>query len=707
MNSPSLLSNSLTPATKNWLIAASYFFLASLLTYPALPLAGRAIVGEPSRDALQHTWNLWWSQRALLTLQQSPAQVQFGWPLDLFHPLLFVTPFVEFAALPLTLAFGPMAAYNLHLIIVFALSGFTGYLLGYAVTGSRSAGVMAGLIFGFNAHRWSHVWAGHFPHLTVYMAPLFVWALWRCLQSPSRRRGLIVGLMAGLVALVHVMHAAYILLPVTVIVGWWGVFRFGSRAWWRQLIPAALWSVGPFLVLIGPFYGNFLASLGEVENNFQARGIVENAPDLLAFIIPPPTNPVLNQLHLVPDISRQIFADDSVRHEGVIYLGWASIILVVIAGLTLDRERRQPWLTIAIICGLLALGPYLKVADNLVRYQTDDLMSYIILPYAIITELPFLSWGRTTGRLSQTLMMGWAVLAAYGLREGVARLTDDRLARSGLLVMVAGLFVAESLVIFPLPQANPFRSAYYQTARFQIPSRDQTQFGSEEGGVLHLPLRSQPDINRAMFFQMFHQQPIVGGYAWRDFRGVAAYRAYVQLLFTPAEKLTGLGFPAPDNGTRLLALQSLKLQAIHIHRDQLDSFALQEQARLAEQLLGPPRYEDELLRVFAVPAGPGLTEPLLLYDPATWEITIKGAVLYLVPHDSPQLYLYAPQPVTQSWQFGTFPLAEPATLSFLLNHTIPYSTPITATEHLVTGPIPLSPGLNTLQATTPFSLSWQ
>lgn len=640
-------------------VLLAYLLLTLLLTQPTAWHLNSRVAGAEAEDALQYTWTFWWFKEAILVLGQLPSNVSvWNWPEGLQHPLLFATPYIDMVGLPVTLAVGPIAAYNLMLISAMTLSAFTAYLAVLAITRQRAGAFLGGLIFAFAAQRWGHAVAGHLPHLTIYWGPLFLWAMWRLVQTPQRRWGLWVGLTAGLTGLVHLMHAAYWLVPVFVVLLLWGGWQTTARwTWLRQVIPAGSWGFLPLVALVGVPYGLFFTTLSRSGDSFEAAGLSGNAADLLAYLLPAPTNPLLQAANLVPPLAQQTLPRLDSLDEGAVYLGLTAIVLAAL-GLwrrSASEPTRLPWLWLAGLCFLFSLGPFLKVGGQLVTVRAGDLQSYLPLPYAFLAEVPLLSWGRTTARLSQTAALPLAILAALGLGS-LLRLSylKGRLWWPPLLTGGLGLvFVLESLVLWPLPQANLPLSAYYhqQAATAEV----------EPGGMLDLPLASRREENSALFYQMYHQRPMVGGFIHRKFDAVQRGRRLSNLLFYPP--LDTPAFADPDTETRLAALRHRGITTVAVHLDLISKPADEAQAAFAAALLGPPVYADARLRVYAVPPGPVLDTPVVVLEPAAWQIDPDSGGLRPNPEVEWQAYVYTPQAEALTWQVDVRPLFGPATLN--------------------------------------------
>ena len=138
-------------------------------------------------DAALNTWAITWVAH---TLPRDPLNL-FNAPI--FFPERHTLAYSEHLFVPAVMgapliwaAVSPVLVHNLLLIAGFALSGWAMYLLIWRWTGRASAGVVAGLIYAFNAHTLTR-----FPHLQaqhVEFFPLMLYALDRLItrsQNPE------------------------------------------------------------------------------------------------------------------------------------------------------------------------------------------------------------------------------------------------------------------------------------------------------------------------------------------------------------------------------------------------------------------------------------------------------------------------------------------------------------------------------------------
>lgn len=211
-----------------------------------------------NHDAELLTWTVAWVAHIL---PRDPLRL-FEAPI--LHPEPHTLAFSEHLFVPsvigaplLWLGASPVLVYNLLIIAGLALSGWVMYLVMARWTGSVAAGVIAGLLYAFNAHvltRFVHLQAQH-----VEFFPLMLYALDRVLTAPSTSRGAGKWKYPVLLAAAFVLQAlcsnhllvfsAYALI-VAVAVRW----RELGKNTGQLLIAAGVLSVVALLPFLWPYY---------------------------------------------------------------------------------------------------------------------------------------------------------------------------------------------------------------------------------------------------------------------------------------------------------------------------------------------------------------------------------------------------------------------------------------------------------------------
>lgn len=338
--------------------------LTCVLAYPILTSLRTAVAGWEG-DNLYYVRSVWWWKRALFDLRISP----FFDP-TAYYPVGQQTGRSEMTAantllgLPLTLAFGPVVAYNSLLFFSFVATGFFTYLWIERLTGRRAAGLLAGTVAAFLPFRFAHL-PGHLPQVATQWMPLTLYFFELFLERQTLRRAALLGFAVALVVLGcwYYAYALALMLPIYVVlrtrtVG--GVWR--RPVWWRGVLAAAavaLIVVAPFLLQMLRLHdaGQLHRSLGEMD---------EWSLNPYAFFVSNPRHPVWGDRAMndaLPMRRRALWVERSVA------LGMVAVMAALLG------VWRQPRRSVAALAGvwlgsyLVALGPTLHFNDRQVRVE--------------------------------------------------------------------------------------------------------------------------------------------------------------------------------------------------------------------------------------------------------------------------------------------------------------------------------------------------
>jgi len=267
--------------------------------------------------------------------------------------------------------------------------------------------------------------------------------------------------------------------------------------------------------------------------------------------------------------------------EQVAYLGLIPLLLACI-GVWKLRSRAGFWVVVALVTAVLALGPLLRVGGQLLEYSYKETRSYVVLPGAVLTELPLYEWIRAPSRFIMTTALAVAVLASCGLatllRRGAPGVTKAAL--TGGLV---GLILLEYDVYYPFPVAPASVPAFY---------RDIGGDG-EEYGILDVS--EAPYNHRGMYYQTVHGHGIVRGHAYRIPLEASGLIRFCSQLMNPAGEIFVYD--------PVEILRQWKIKYVVLHKD--SEANVEVQRPFLTGLLGESVYEDGQIAAFAVP----LTEP--------------------------------------------------------------------------------------------------
>jgi len=670
------------------LAAVLYTVITVIITYPAAFSLGSTVAGFKGYDALQYVWSLWWNKTAIVDLHTSPANVALLYaPGGAYHPLLIVTPYLELSAVPLTLACGPVATYNLLLLFSFIFTALTTYLLAYELSGDRLAAFLGGLVFAFFPNRLGHALGGHLPQLTAYWFPLYALSLVWLVRRPTRRRGLWCGVCLGLSLLVNLQHTAYLLVPFTL------VFLLWHWRSWRDVrfLKGLALALAVAVLVTVPFFIPFLEDKLQGGLSFlKAGGTVRNSIDLLAYLAPSPTHPLLSRWGLLPSYVDRLFTQPRDVEEGLAYLGIVPLLLAA-WGIVRGRSDRWMWAALGGASLMLALGPLLKVGGALASYTIEGQATYIPLPYTLLKALPLYEWGRTPGRLSETAAFALAVLVAYGVADLRGRLRG-RWAPVALTAGATLFILIEYAVVFPFPMGDATVPDFYR------------QMAADGGdyAVLDLPILGRPASNYAMYYQTVHRHPIVGGYIHRYPPGTREFTDFVSNLAQPSPTQDIIPHPSSQERRAWLARAGIGKVIVHKHL----MIKVQRDAVIAflRDLLGEPVFEDAQIMAFAVrPASERVEGRLFSLSSEGWhQVEQWGGFPARWLSEEGTLYVWQPTEGAARLRFTVYAFQQPQVVKVTVNDR-PVATVLAHADwpEYVTSDFALRPGLNVIRFTLP------
>ncbi|MEM7330885.1 MAG: hypothetical protein AAF490_02250 [Chloroflexota bacterium] len=549
-----------------------------IFTYPLLPQIGSHIVGYFGSDAINHAWSVWWFKHAVTTLQQSPAELNYiYYPAEVEHPLVLATAWVKLVGFIFVERIDPITLYNIHLFLSYPLTWVITALLCYELTENETSAVIGGAIFTFTMHRTIHALYGHFTHALAYSYPLLALSLFLHLKRPSPKRGLLLIASLFIILTTDLMAVAFFAIPVIT-----GMVLF---QWKKQHFLKTLW---PFVVaffLVLPFvWPLIVANLGGGLGWYGSSGVGEFSADAVGLFVPPPDHLLSRAFPPLKDLSNQIYWLG--RTENIVYAGWITLALAVLA-LIKNRQNRWVgfWFVITAVTTLFSYGPLLRVAGRFINIQETP----IIMPYAILLQLPFLSWGRTPARLHLTAMLGLAILAAYGINWLLQRyqwVSQHKIAFGFGLVM---LILLDSVGPYPWPMTDTA-----VPAGLTLIAEDDRQTA-----VLDLPVSEYTAAKYHLLYQLEHGHPLVGG-----FRVRLPESALEEMLLIESYALQ-------DNNQMLLAEAGIGY--IILHKQFLsDTNELEAHFRAT---IGNPIFDDEQITLFAITAPRELApHPIYSFD---------------------------------------------------------------------------------------------
>jgi hypothetical protein len=466
--------------------AAFYLAAFAVLTWPA-PRSFSTHFFHGGGDGWYNVWTLWWFDRAVTVLHQSPLET----PL-VRHPhgtrVVGLEIWNGLLGIPLQRALGLLRAHNTLVVLSFVGSGLAAFWLCRRAAGVTGPALVGGYVFAFSSYRFAHA-EGHLGLLSTHGLPVFTLLALRFVSAPG-----VAGGVAAALALAFVLYsnAYYFLfcLATAVLLALWRSWRAEDR---RELLRrehraglvafllAALATCGPLLA------ADLVAG---------ARDPLEGTPDRRAFSLDLPALVVPGGHWRFAELTRPYWsALPGNIHESSVSLG---VAVLVLAACGWKQRRSAPggemglWWLLLWAAVLLALGPGLRVFGR----------ELAPLPQQLFYErIPLLRPFSAPVRFVVLAALAVSVLAAWGVRVLWGSGTRGR-AAAGLLVALMAL----ELWPRPLSLMPPGQPAFVEFLRAQTGP-----------GAVADTVSSRWDL---LYHQTAHGRPILFGLAARLPRSV-------------------------------------------------------------------------------------------------------------------------------------------------------------------------------------------
>ena len=358
---------------------AAYAVLAVVGFWHAWTAGAASHAISPGGDQATSMWFLSWTAYAVVH-GHNPLFSSFGNAPYGVNALVNVAPVPLYVLLtPVTLAWGPMAAYNLYGTLAFFASASAAFFLVRRFARWTPAAFLGGLLYGFSPYVVAQA-TGHANLEFVALPPLIMLCVLDIATGRAKRpawRGVVLGVLVTLQFLI----SAEVLLSTAVVVGgglvvlvWIGRHDLSTRAR-PALVGLGSGALVSVALLAYPLWAQFGGPAHVV-------GAVQTYPqyyraDLLGPVIPG------NLMHFAPQSWLKISAPFAGNgSENGSYLG---IPLLAVMAVGVVALRRRVHVVVAAILGafafLLSLGSHLTV---------DHHATSIPLPEGVFDKLPLL-----------------------------------------------------------------------------------------------------------------------------------------------------------------------------------------------------------------------------------------------------------------------------------------------------------------------------
>lgn len=612
------------PGHELLLIFLGYLLLGVIFTWPLVLHIGTGVIqkGGLPVDAGQGVWNLWWARTATLN-GWNPFETRY-----LFYPLelnlFFQTLSLPNALLaaPVLLGIGPVAAFNSVALLSFGLGGLFSYRLARTLVDDRLAALVAGFVFAFGPYHIQRLWSGPMELIAVQWVPLYILLLMAAL---ARRSPASIALAALGLLITTLASQYYGLYAAVYTAAHAGLAALIAPRGLRLRTLAAGAGVGAlWLLLLLPFV-IAAGGLGGVALEDWYERQVYHSLALVDLIVPNIQHPLWGQAAAAWQGGLHPFGLEAGAGMG--------LAVYLLCGLALARSwgRAWPWLLLAILCLLLAMGPQLRLTEAPSPLPGPFLLLDLAGPFRNSSR-PSVFVALALLPIAVLVALGLAGLRGWGRGQKIIRLQALR-GQSTLAGVLLALLVFEALVA-PWP-ITELRAAPYVYDLNADPVA---------GAVLELPPRNND--SRGLLNQICHGRPMLGGYLARlpDYP-LARYPSAVQRLWDALPPGADMFDPSPA-----AQLATLGVRFVVLDLTQLPRF---EAGRIREQLAvaGVEQVRaDEAAEVYAI--DPAAARPTALLGAGWYDVESDGARVWRWAQARADLTLLMPR-------------SGPATLSFL------------------------------------------
>src|SRR5215831_9711412 len=394
------------PVVRHLALIVVYLAAGIAVTWPnASYLTGHRLPAV--RDISGYVWYLWWTAHQIVHLgnpwftdhMAAPVGIQLGFDTTM--------PLAGLIMAPVTLIFGPSAAFSVLTIVLPGLLCYVMYRAARLWLAEPGA-IAAGAFFGLSSMLDWQVWF----HLNIALGTLFLpmtlEAAVRLRRRPGLRQGVILGVVLGASVLVNQESAVMaVLLAAAVLLPW--LIRHPRAVRLRALGAGAAVAIvvaSPQLIAMAQQFasGGTTISAARLASNYGAYGA--GLPGLFA------PSPQLGHfgLHGLASIYQYRVSTEAVATFGLV------LSVLAVCGLAVSWRRRSAWLFALLWLGsaALSLGSTLVIGTRVfvpLAVTWNGTRVSLLMPYTWLVHLPGLSALREADRLALPGLIGAAVLA--------------------------------------------------------------------------------------------------------------------------------------------------------------------------------------------------------------------------------------------------------------------------------------------------------
>ncbi len=468
-------------------------------------------------NTYKNLWSAWWVDYATFTLHQSIWYTQLLYPpLGANLALQSMAPLLSILATPFE-SFGTIFAYNIMFILGFIISGFCMFILAEYLTKNDYAAFVASIIFTFSAF---HIAQGfsNIGFIFIGSIPLAIYFFMKVINKEHLTYNAI-GLGIAIVLSAFMGNIDQFLMLIIVLV----IILIANLAF-KQSRKLILNKSFLAAILIAIITASILGSFGFIpvfnalanqnsqiaiaqQGSIQANILWSN--DILSLFLPSFYNGALSSL---TSSYYQIFS--GYTNERIAYIGIVALVLSIY-GIYKYGKKLLLWIIIAIIFGLLSLGPYI---------QFNGYLTGIPGLYLLYKNIPLFNYIIQPNRFDLILQMCIAILAAYGFIEVNKRI---HLANKRMIIAI----ILSSIILFESVGFVGGAVTPYITTAVHVPHIYQIiKNATGNYSILVLPAISNPASNDpnyypaiATYYTAVTHKALAGGYVSNENNSQISY----------------------------------------------------------------------------------------------------------------------------------------------------------------------------------------
>lgn len=460
--------------------AVLYFTFFSFYTWPWMANFGTHYFSDQV-DGLQNIWNVWWTNKSIAGLGQSPwftVWQHFPHGTSVVpHTFNIVNGLL---AVPFLFVLDLHIVFNGLVVFSFVASGLTMLWLCYYFTKKYWASFIGGFVYTFSSYHFAHA-HGQMQLTTMQWVPLFLLVWWMFLRRPTYNLAI-----ASVLTLLLVLMTDYYYFLFTVLLAG-AIYVYLAHKKRTNLLdnkkvrtPVLLFLVSLVAFLAWLPLQLFLLSRNETLLGSHSATIFST--DLFA--------PFINGgFWRFSELTQ--FYWGTVRAwyvDSTVYLGASVLILLAIAVIKRKRVHADTvfWLGVAGLAYVFSLGPRLVVSGRV--------FDSIPLPYALIEAvIPMARLSGTPVRIMFVVVLASSIVSAMVLAK-------IRLTSRWRYACLLGLFLIMFIDVWPSRMPMQHKNDYpgYVTRLQELP-------GGNDVGVLD----TAAETSRKMtFYQTIHEKPV-------------------------------------------------------------------------------------------------------------------------------------------------------------------------------------------------------